>query len=245
MEENAKNEGTISALTWCVGDEIKNEGVGTITNDCGNVVFPPVNDTCLACFAAISASLSAPGVAPITLIFFEGEQVEDYVKLRWATAAEFINEYFTIEKSRNGLTFEEVAQVPGSGTTPSRHDYSAIDDYPEDGSTYYRLKQTDEDGTSTTSEMIVVTMTDPEASECDLVIIPNPCPGNCIVDAEGCAESISVGLYDITGRQVSSNVPVNQGSGFYINPQNNLAPGTYIVLGTSGDTKVSTKVILE
>ena len=66
--------------------------------------------------------------------------------MNWATASELNNDFFTVERSVDGLTWEVVDLVNGSGTTPLRNDYSTQDPRPYSSLSYYRLKQTDFDG---------------------------------------------------------------------------------------------------
>ncbi len=70
----------------------------------------------------------------------------------WETASEINNDYFTLERAGEDLNFDEVARQNGTGTTKEPQAYSAIDPYPYAGMSYYRLKQTDFDGTSTYSK---------------------------------------------------------------------------------------------
>lgn len=91
---------------------------------------------------------SAPNTAlPVEFLFFTASlNNQNEVVLNWATASELNNDFFTVERSVDGLTWEVVEIVNGNGTTPLRNDYSANDPRPYSGLSYYRLKQTDFDG---------------------------------------------------------------------------------------------------
>jgi hypothetical protein len=84
---------------------------------------------------------------PITLLSFTGEKDGDGVRLDWTTASERDNDYFTILRSKDGWNFEEVTRVPGAGNSTSPIPYWTRDAKPYDGLNYYRLRQTDIDGT--------------------------------------------------------------------------------------------------
>ena len=83
---------------------------------------------------------------PVELIDFSARAMEKDVKLAWTTASEENNDYFTIERSTDGRTFEAVAMVQGNGTTTDISKYTFMDKNAENGLNYYRLKQTDFDG---------------------------------------------------------------------------------------------------
>ena len=68
------------------------------------------------------------------------------VKLKWSTASEQNNDYFTIEKSKDGLDYIIVTTLPGAGNSVYKIDYQAVDRDIEPGILYYRLKQTDING---------------------------------------------------------------------------------------------------
>jgi hypothetical protein len=78
------------------------------------------------------------------------------VKLDWATASELHNDYFTVERSMDGLNWENIIQIAGAGTSTNRNDYSEVDTRPIEGLSYYRLKQTDFDGQFTYSHAVSV-----------------------------------------------------------------------------------------
>lgn len=86
-------------------------------------------------------------VLPIELTKFEADLTPDKtVRLTWATATEFKNEFFTIEKSKNAIDWEVLSIVNGFGDSHQVIDYSIYDSSPFEGLSYYRLKQTDVDG---------------------------------------------------------------------------------------------------
>ena len=68
------------------------------------------------------------------------------VELNWTTSSEINNDFFTIEKSRNGFDFLEIGMLDGQGQSNSNNHYRFIDEQPYEGYNYYRLKQTDFDG---------------------------------------------------------------------------------------------------
>lgn len=84
---------------------------------------------------------------PVSLIEFLVKTVQKQVFATWSTASERNNARFDLERSSDARTFERVAQLDGRGTTNTRQNYSAVDESPRLGINYYRLRQTDTDGT--------------------------------------------------------------------------------------------------
>jgi len=99
------------------------------------------------------ASISAGTPLPITLIEFNAIPTQNQeVELTWQTASEINNDYFTIERSKDGINWNEIGEVEGAGNSTITLDYNLLDPLPFLGVSYYRLKQTDYDGEFTYSE---------------------------------------------------------------------------------------------
>jgi len=140
---------------------------------------------------------------PIQLISFSGEVVDNGVRLNWETASELRNDFFTIERSPSGEAFSSIGKVKGAGTTSQSNGYSLIDRDPIFGKGYYRLKQTDFDGTATYSKIIFVTFEKLFVPVMD--VYPNPSRGDQFtVRITGLknAESVPVVIYDQLGREI-------------------------------------------
>lgn len=87
------------------------------------------------------------GALPIELLSFKAYSMENgTVLLEWQTRSEINNDYFTVEKSKDGFSWEHLVDVGGAGNSSTFLNYSWIDSNPFNGTSYYRLKQTDFDG---------------------------------------------------------------------------------------------------
>ena len=93
---------------------------------------------------------------PIELATFTTTPLDNLVEIRWTTLSEINNAYFTVERSVNGLNWEEVKIVNSYGNSTTTQHYQTKDESPLDGLTYYRLKQTDFDGSYSYSGIVVV-----------------------------------------------------------------------------------------
>lgn len=90
---------------------------------------------------------------PITLVAWEGQCEGKVIQLKWTTASEQDNAYFTIEKSRDASEWASIGTVLGAGNSSSMINYTFTDDAAQ-GLAYYRLRQTDINGTTTVSNTI-------------------------------------------------------------------------------------------
>lgn len=94
---------------------------------------------------------------PVELIFASAELVEENVLVSWATASELNNDFFEIQRSANGQDFITVGTIDGNGTTSETIEYSFTDRSPLSGTSYYRLRQVDFDGTDDYSGLMLIT----------------------------------------------------------------------------------------
>jgi hypothetical protein len=91
---------------------------------------------------------------PISLLDFTAECKNNLVNLTWHTVSEINNDYFSIERSQDGINFTKIAQFRGAGTSNQLLTYNWSEEKELTGTYYYRLSQTDFDGKTETFKMI-------------------------------------------------------------------------------------------
>lgn len=123
----------------------------------------------------VTYAVAAP--LAVKLISFTAEAEDNKVKLNWATASETNNNYFTIERSADGAQWQAIKKITGAGNSGNIIAYESYDDSPLTGTSYYRLKQTDFDGTASYSSVKTVAYT---ASSKSISLYPVPNSGNTI-----------------------------------------------------------------
>lgn len=140
-----------------------------LMNDKANELWQVKNGDVTFCLNALPL--------PVTLTDFSAKADKDNkVSLTWSTISEKNNDYFTVERSADGLEFSELAQVDGAGSSTMLMDYVAKDEHPLNGTSYYRLRQTDFDGKDEIFKTVSIEISDKE-TETPLVIekvFPNP-----------------------------------------------------------------------
>ena len=101
---------------------------------------------------------------PITLNSFTGELLSglgNSIQLNWSTASEKDNDYFTLWRSFDGQSWKEITQLTGAGNSNELLNYQHIDrniivQSIENNTIYYKLSQTDYDGTTEFFQIIPV-----------------------------------------------------------------------------------------
>lgn len=188
------------AVVWGSPDLIIEEGsiiIGGISTD-----QIPTGSTRYITIGFESESLPLP----IELTNFSAAvNGDNQVQLTWQTASEINNEFFTIERSKDGESWSSVMQVAGAGNSTYTLNYQEIDEKPYRGVSYYRLKQTDFDGQFTYSDIQVVNVN--KFSTSTVKIYPNP--GYDQVTLEGDLVELSeFRISDVLGNEVSGSVQI-------------------------------------
>lgn len=94
------------------------------------------------------ASVSNLTPLPTEVLYFKANEKGNSVLLNWETLTEIENDYFSIERSVDGLNWELLGHVNGAGNSSEPITYTQMDHSPHFGVSYYRLKQTNYNGTS-------------------------------------------------------------------------------------------------
>jgi len=110
---------------------------------------------------------------PVSLVYFAGVYREESrsIELKWTTASELNNDYFSLERSTDGVKFELLTTLKGKGTTPATNRYRFEDVDVARNVYYYRLSQTDFDGTT---EFLRVIRVDKNVYTTNVWVYPNP-----------------------------------------------------------------------
>ena len=168
---------------------------------------------------------------PVTLTSFSAQAVNHSVVLRWTTATETNNDYFTIERSTNGTEFSEVGRTKGAGTSTIIQNYSYTDIAPITGVSYYRLKQTDINGTTETFNPVAVNMTKTSGLIKTIMVTPNPFSSEFTVHFSSEKDlNVTAELITLRSKVVhSQNMKIEAGENeFRIAPAEDLESGVFV-----------------
>jgi len=167
---------------------------------------------------------------PIQLLSFDARLRDGKTHLEWYTATEINNDFFTIEriKSMNDVPVE-IARVKGAGNSSEMKSYTAVDEKPLDGISYYRLKQTDYDGKFTYSNWVAIE--NKTKTSFSFGLRPNPADTYTNLDFKNVGGELSVVIFDASSKVVytKSFSENNKPESHQIIFSDVLSKGTYIV----------------
>jgi hypothetical protein len=169
------------------------------------------------------------------------------VELKWVTESELNNDYFTVERSNDGMEFAAAGTVKGAGTVSSQSNYTFVDEKPFRGLSYYRLRQTDFNRRTTFSKIVSVKVSEVNR---EVIAYPNPSNGsnlNLSLRGFDLQEELQISVTNLYGQSLwSTIIRVTETGDEYISvkPSINLSPGVYVVVVNAVGGKMVTKVVV-
>lgn len=174
---------------------------------------------------------SAP--LPVSILSFAGYRKETTNVLNWTTATETNNAGFEVQRSVNGTSYTTIGYVsskaPGGLSTSVLH-YTFSDAGATGNRYYYRLKQTDIDGKTRLSNIVLI-RGEAQVGISLESLYPNPSREvvNLLINADE-RKSLMVHVTDMSGRVMATrNIHVEKGSNTTALDIHKLGRGTYLV----------------
>lgn len=157
---------------------------------------------------------------PVSWVSFTAKKKGSIVALEWQVANETGNEAYAVERSSNGTDFSELYNLRAAASHSLNH-YSFDDEQPLSGVTYYRVRQTDADGSYSFSPTVAVRVQAPSVVAC----INNPVQHQLVIrSGTGYSADAALTVTDANGKQVLrftyTGQPVDVSA---------LAPGIYFL----------------
>ncbi len=182
----------------------------------------------------------------IDLLTFQGEVEEEGNNLMWATAQEVDNAYFVLERSTDGVNFEDIAMIDGAIDSETPTSYDFMDKEAGAGTSYYRLSDITTDNVRTIASDVIA-LTRGEAGFTIMEVFPIPASDLInVAFASSLDAVVTIETYDVTGRLVASeNVDAIAGMNEQTLEISNLPVGTYFLTINSGDSVATTKFVKE
>ncbi|NOZ45712.1 MAG: T9SS type A sorting domain-containing protein [Chlorobi bacterium] len=188
---------------------------------------------------------------PIELISYNAVyQSEGFVLISWITASEINNDYFTLQRSDDGIHFTDIGFIDGAGNSNNIKKYEFEDNNPINGTSYYRIMQTDFDGNFEIFKAKVVSTSSSVLNDNSIKLYPNPAISTSAVwiESEAFEANANVKLVIVTlqGKQISSKTITPDFNGMInenINDEN-LPEGIYLIKLFDNYKWVSKKLII-
>lgn len=198
---------------------------------------------CVIHGAFMSASFTVSQPLPVKMSLLKGRFLEDNnVELSWETYDEKSNNHFEVQRSANGLKFATIASISSRATDGnSSPEYTYTDKEAVHGRVFYRLRQVDNDGKSSYSNVVYLAV----KGDKDIIvkIHPNPAKTSVMVHIQGnIPEGAEIQLTDMSGK-IIDKLPVSANDmGMPTLDVSKLPAGMYLVKYVDKDQVITQKL---
>lgn len=227
------------SYVWSTGETTPTINVSNAT--AGTTYTATITD---ACGVSRVATFDINCPLAVTLTDFNVIPNEQNVLLKWQTATERDHDYFVVQRTIDGLNFENIGTVKGVGNSSLTQSYSFTDHNPLPGVSYYRLEIVDIYGVKDYSSLESVNYSSDINT---LSLVPNP--ANNVVMLLFTAHEIGiyqVTVYSLRGERVYDATLTLPKSNHHQNIDvSSLANGVYTVQLTAPTYVTSSKLVIQ
>ncbi len=188
--------------------------------------------------------LDASVTLPVSLLSFDASINNKSVDVKWVTASETNTKDYTVQRSYNGIQFQNIGTVNAAGNSNKQLSYLYKDnDALQSGNTkiYYRLQITDNDGKTSYSKVAFLNVL---ANGNVLALYPNPVKDQLYLVTNVPISAASVRITNANGKLVFVQQLENMQAGTQnkINVST-LGKGVYYLEFIAGDSKQTLRFI--
>ena len=238
-------DGAVSIADYSVfnGTIIANNGAIELTTG------DTINGRALTTTGALntaSVTVTSPVVCfPLSVnwLYFNGKINGKAITLEWATNNEINNDFYTIEKSSDGINFEEMAKVNAENSSENTEIKYSVNDTKLNMLNYYRVSQTDKDQKISIYKTIQVKY----AMQNQPNVISFLQGNNIIIQTNGMTdEDLKINIYSMDGKKIiSKNILIFKGATSYSIPAP-IQKGLYIVqIITANQESINEKILID
>lgn len=181
------------------------------------------------------------GILPTKLLAFEAVKKQSAVLVKWTTGRELNSREFVVERSADGRIYSIVSAVKASGSSGSNKNYEYTDQQPLAGTSFYRLRMIDQDGSSELSKVARVYFGDGFS----MSLAPNPARNFVQLQVHNNRETATLQLTDLNGK-ILKELRLASGVSQTINLNiSGLARGVYFVKFITAGFSKTEKLVIE
>ncbi len=142
---------------------------------------------------------------PVNLLSFSSVLNNGSVSLAWQTVNEVEFSHYEVEKSIDAVSFTSIGEVPGKNI-PGVNNYSFSDDKLITGNSFYRLKMVNDDGSSSYSGILNVTV----KATTHISVYPNPVTNSVVLSHPQALSGATIQIIGSDGKRAGLyNVQLN------------------------------------
>lgn len=194
----------------------------TFDTPCGDA-FGEVEDYTVWMLCGEGSTNTACTGLPLEWVGFSAErQSEKSARLRWTTSQEEGLDKFEVERSVDGIAFDQIAQVTARNLS-EEGSYVYVDENIQASGYYYRVRAMEHDGSSSLTEVKRVLF--PSHAKASFYLTPNPANDFCTLNWRKDAGPFTWQLWEVNGKMLRTQRVTDSQPGSTRIPLDDLPPG--------------------
>jgi hypothetical protein len=187
-------------------------------------------------------NLNANATLPVILVGFNAALGKNSVDLSWTTEEEINSDYFSIDRSADGILWNSIGKVAAQNVSDIPVNYSFTDMSPLTGINYYRLEMVDRDGKSAYSNVKVV-----DRHVSGFSVFPNPARDvvNLSLGTDA-SPNLTIRLINQSGQLLQEQRLTNAAGSTVTFGLTSYSPGSYLleIIDNKGNIQTSKFIII-
>ncbi|GAB4401456.1 MAG: hypothetical protein OHK0053_24190 [Microscillaceae bacterium] len=202
---------------------------GATTSGPSNFGAATVNQNCSNCNML---------TLPVTFSYFSIQLAGNQVALEWHTSSEQNSAFFQVERGSDGGEFSAISpEIAAVGQSNQARQYHWRDPHPLPGLNYYRISQTDQDGTQQWTEVKAILL----EKEVKVQIFPNPV-GEHLYISNLPAQTREIALLNLQGQVLQKSTEFSSETLKW--SVSHLNPGIYLIKWSGNGQVGQEKIII-
>ena len=186
---------------------------------------------------------TAENLDPVSNYTIAAVSESNAINITWATPTETNSDYFIIQRSRDGILFDDIMQEMAAGNSSEVSSYSITDYKPYSETSFYRVVEVDMNGRITHKVLTVANL----KAELSTSVYPGLSGNTFNISTSSKKEKqVLLVLKDMEGNEYYSKFILIRSVDeiVAVEPEGKLPPGLYTITASSNNAIFSKKVII-
>ena len=203
---------------------------GSLSVTVGEAVVNTVNNTSINLILTQGFQQSTiQSIVPLKLIVFTGNKIGNDIKLQWKVLNDLNIQTYTIQRSTNGTTFENIGIVNAINNGSKENDYSFLDTKANNTTVYYKLLINEKNGV--TQHSWIVSLTNKVVDQ--IKVYPVPVKNAVTIQfTQAETKTQNIQITEVNGKVVYNKMHILSIGNNALNiDMSSFAAGTYFLIG--------------
>ncbi len=178
---------------------------------------------------------------PVELTYFKAQVFDKQVDIHWQTTSERNVARFELQHSLDVLEFVTLTTIEASGDSYQQKNYRFTDPNPVVGTNYYRLRQTDNDGTIVYSKIISAII---DSNTPQIWVFQNVISNQEIKIRLQQLQPQNLQIYNSIGQLIAFDWQQLSDNDFVLKTTNSIPSGYYFLVGNLNQQRISQRFLI-